>query len=189
MLVVGADRDRYSFIIVDRCWAGSSLTRSSMPTQSTQEAEDRAAFQPRSGEILWRLHLNSRPEKVYEMLATDAGRARFWAESTEEKADRIVWHLLNEPRRVEGRILERVPRQRIKFEYFAGSTALFILEPDGRQGTDLTLQASNVDERFRNEMTAGWVTVLMALKAATDFDVDLRNHDPNRTWDQRFVDD
>jgi len=28
----------------------------------------------------------------------------------------------------------------------------------------------------------------MALKAAIDFDVDVRSHDPQRTWDQGFVD-
>jgi hypothetical protein len=52
----------------------------------------------------------------------------------------------------------------------------------------MTLEAGNVDDRFRNEMAAGWVSVLVALKAATDFGVDLRNHDPERTWEQRFVD-
>jgi uncharacterized protein YndB with AHSA1/START domain len=127
--------------------------------------------------------------KVYELLASDAGRARFWAEATEENGDKLIWRLLNQPGRIEGRILERIPGQRIKFEYFAGSTALFSLESDGKEGTDLTLEADNVDERFRREMTAGWVTVLMSLKAAADFEVDLRNHDPERTWDQGFVDD
>jgi hypothetical protein len=28
----------------------------------------------------------------------------------------------------------------------------------------------------------------MALKAAADFGVDLRSHDPDRTWDQAFAD-
>jgi uncharacterized protein YndB with AHSA1/START domain len=82
-----------------------------------QISEDRAAFQPESGMIRWRLHLRSRPEKVYEMLATDAGRAKFWAESTEENGDELVFHLLNEPGRIDGKILERVPGRRIKFEY------------------------------------------------------------------------
>jgi len=35
---------------------------------------------------------------------------------------------------------------------------------------------------------AGWVSVLMALKAAVDHGVDLRNHDPQRTWDQGYAD-
>jgi hypothetical protein len=38
------------------------------------------------------------------------------------------------------------------------------------------------------EVSSGWVSVLMALKAAVDFGVDLRNHALNRTWDDGFVD-
>ncbi len=38
-----------------------------------------------------------------------------------------------------------------------------------------------VPEEDRTEVIAGWVSVLMALKAAVDFSVDLRNHDPVRT--------
>ena len=38
------------------------------------------------------------------------------------------------------------------------------------------------------ENRAGWVSVLLTLKAAADFGVDLRNHDPTRTWDQDFAD-
>jgi hypothetical protein len=32
------------------------------------------------------------------------------------------------------------------------------------------------------------VSVLLALKAAADFGVDLRNHDPARTWWQGYCD-
>jgi hypothetical protein len=35
---------------------------------------------------------------------------------------------------------------------------------------------------------AGWASVLLALKAAVDFGVDLRHHDPERTWDQGYGD-
>jgi hypothetical protein len=36
-------------------------------------------------------------------------------------------------------------------------------------------------------ITAGWVFVLMALKASVNFVVDLRNHDSNRTWDEGYA--
>ena len=49
------------------------------------------------------------------------------------------------------------------------------------------LTDAGVPAADRVEVTAGWVSVLMALKAAVDFSVDLRNHDPLRTWDQGFV--
>jgi hypothetical protein len=32
-------------------------------------------------------------------------------------------------------------------------------------------------------------SVLRALKAAADFDVDVRDHDPERTWAQGYADD
>ena len=41
---------------------------------------------------------------------------------------------------------------------------------------------------FRDELLAGWLNVLLPLKAACDFGIDLRNHDPARTWDRSFVD-
>jgi hypothetical protein len=38
------------------------------------------------------------------------------------------------------------------------------------------------------ETQAGWVSVLLALKGAVDYGVDLRNHDNSRTWRKGFVD-
>lgn len=35
------------------------------------------------GPIRWRMHLPVPPVEVYRALATDAGRASFWAETTE----------------------------------------------------------------------------------------------------------
>jgi len=37
----------------------------------------------------WRLHLNNPPHQVYEMLTTDEGRARFWAEEVVERDGHI----------------------------------------------------------------------------------------------------
>ncbi len=63
-----------------------------------------------------------------------------------------------------------------------------MLESDGKGGTDLSLLAENVDESVRMEMASGWVSVLMAMKGALDFGIDLRNHDPERTWPRGFAD-
>lgn len=49
----------------------------------------------------------------------------------------------------------------------------------------LILVASEV-ERFLVEMALG-VSVLLALKAAADFGVDLRNHDRERTWRKGYA--
>jgi hypothetical protein len=45
-----------------------------------------------------------------------------------------------------------------------------------------------VPEADRMEVVAGWVSVLMALKATADYGVDLRNHDLGRSWEQGYVD-
>ena len=54
-----------------------------------------------------------------------------------------------------------------------------------RGGTDLTLRAEAVGS---DEEWPGWVSVLLALKAAADYNVDIRNHDIKRTWDQGYCD-
>ena len=40
--------------------------------------------------ILWRLHTASPPERLWELLTTDAGRARFWAETSRSDGDRFT---------------------------------------------------------------------------------------------------
>ncbi len=39
-----------------------------------------------------------------------------------------------------------------------------------------------------SEVKAGWVSLLMNLKAVADFKCDLRNHDLEKTWDQGYAD-
>lgn len=46
-------------------------------------------FQNDPTTIRWRLHLASPVSKVYAALATDEGRASFWAESAQEREDVI----------------------------------------------------------------------------------------------------
>ena len=88
----------------------------------------------------------------------------------------------------DGRILENSPPHRFALEYFERSIVTFDLDDDNRGGTDLTVVDYKQSERFRAETFAGWLSVLLALKAAVDFSVDLRSHDRERTWDQGFVD-
>ena len=132
-------------------------------------------------EIRWRVHLASSPEAVYELLTTDEGRAQFWAESTVERDGAIEfafsngWHM-------QSRVLAAEEPRRFAVDYL-GSATTFELEPDGDGGTDLTLTAGGDAETL-----AGWVSVLLALKAAADFGVDLRNHDPQRSWTQGYCD-
>ena len=143
-------------------------------------------FQSEPGVIRWKLHLRAAPGKVFEALATDAGRARFWAESAQADNGVITFRFLNHPP-VEGRVLESRPPDSFKVEYF-GAVTEFLLSDDGASGTDLTLVASGVPDEEREEVIAGWVSVLMAMKAAVDHGVDLRNHDESRTWSDGYAD-
>jgi uncharacterized protein YndB with AHSA1/START domain len=144
------------------------------------------SFQPEAGVIRWKVHFRSPPEVVFEALATDSGRARFWAEAAPEIDGVVTFHILNyEP--FSGRILLRRKPSVFKLEYY-GTVVEFSLASDGAGGTDLSLVATDVDESIRMEMVAGWVSVLMAMKAAVDHNIDLRNHDKSRTWGGGFLD-
>lgn len=143
-------------------------------------------FQDESGVIRWKLHFRSAPEAVYDALATNEGRAKYWAESADETDGVIEFRFVDyEPYR--GRVLRREPSRAFAVDYF-GAVTTFVLEPDGRGGTDLELIAEGVDESMRIEMIAGWISVLMAMKASVDFGVDLRNHDEQRTWQRGYAD-
>ena len=65
---------------------------------------------------------------------------------------------------------------------------LIELAPDGKGGTDLTPTSSKVPDEEYEDMLPGWLNLLFPLKAAADFGVDLRNHDPERAWRERYVD-
>ncbi len=137
--------------------------------------------------IRWRVHLHSSPKRVYEVLSTGEGRARFWASSAPER-DGVVHFTF--PNRVthRGRVLEEEPPTCFALEYFGGSRVQFDLVPDGEGGTDLTMTESAVPSAHYAVHVPGWIPVLLALKAAVDFSVDLRNHDEHRTWEAGYVD-
>jgi uncharacterized protein YndB with AHSA1/START domain len=137
--------------------------------------------------ISWRVHLTAAPAVVYELIATPSGRRRFWAESAPER-DGTIEFRFSSGAAWRGRVLEREPPSRFAVEYFGGSRAAFECAADGAGGTDLTLTETGVSPSEWAQNLAGWVSVLLALKAAADFGVDLRNHDPERSWEAGYVD-
>ncbi|MFU8857291.1 MAG: SRPBCC family protein [Deferrisomatales bacterium] len=144
------------------------------------------SFQAERGVIRWKLHFQSPKEEVFAALATDEGRARYWAESAAEVNGHIAFSILGyEP--FTGRILRKNPPSLFSLEYF-GTIVEFSLQDHGNGGTDLSLVSTPVDESIRVEMIAGWVSVLLAMKAAVDHGVDLRNHDASRTWSHGYAD-
>ena len=122
---------------------------------------------------------------MYEAFSTDAGRASFWAESAVERGGGIHFVFPNGAT-WDGRVLKAIPPQEYSVIYYGGSVASFTLVDDSHGGTDLTLTDTGVGPGDRAEVAA-WVPVLMALKAAVDFGVDLRTHDANRHWDTGYA--
>jgi hypothetical protein len=138
-------------------------------------------------DIRWRLHLKSPPSRVYGFLATDAGRARWWVERSEERDGLVHLHLSSGEELISP-IVERAPPASFALRWFQGSEVRFALRADGHGGTDLDLLESGVASGTWTEQRASWVGTLMALKAACDHDVDLRNHDRERTLANGYVD-
>jgi uncharacterized protein YndB with AHSA1/START domain len=138
-------------------------------------------------DVRWRLFLRSEPHTVYRALATAEGRSRYWAEAAHEQ-DGMIHFIVPGGLESRGRILKAVPGRCFACEYF-GWTVRFDLRSDpARGGTDLEMTCCCVPPEDRVEVIAGWVSVLLAMKAAIDFGVDLRNHDPDRTWLQGYAD-
>lgn len=138
------------------------------------------------GPIRWRMHIPASPEAVYDALDSDRGRAGFWAESAVETEGTIAFRFIN-GYRCQSRILARQRPALFALEYIGG-TARFELKGDGKGGTDLLLTHEGVAANEWNEVHAGWLNVLFPLKALVVHGIDLRNHDPARSWDQGYAD-
>ncbi|MEM9362148.1 MAG: SRPBCC domain-containing protein [Bacteroidota bacterium] len=135
--------------------------------------------------ITWKLHLKSNTQDVFNLLSTSEGRKIFWTERADED-NGVINFLFPNGQTYKGRILEMIPNKRFHLDYF-DSMVKFLLKPSDDGGTDLVLINENVDENEFAEVNAGWISVLMNLKAVTDFQCDLRNHDSKRTWDQGYA--
>src|SRR5579883_2953207 len=108
-----------------------------------------------------------------------------------ENPSELKWrlHLKSPPEKV----YEFISTDEGRMKFWAESSktngnVIFLLESDGKGGTDLTVVDYRSTDKPRMETLAGWVSLLLTLKAAVDFNVDLRNHDTKRTWDNGYVD-
>ena len=137
--------------------------------------------------IEWRVHLKSPPEDAFAAWTTDKGRESFWAEESLGNERGFQLRFINGAS-LDVEVLEATAPSRLAFRYFGGSVVTVDFAADGKGGCDLHLREEGVPPAEHLENFAGWVSVLLAFKAALDFDVDLRSHDPNRSWDQRHVD-
>ncbi|MGB5817971.1 MAG: SRPBCC domain-containing protein [Saonia sp.] len=136
--------------------------------------------------ITWKIHLKSSPEIIFNFLVTAEGREKFWSEKALEK-NGVIHFLFPNGEHYEGRVLKIITNKEFHLDYF-NSIVKFQLAPSGNHGTDVTLTNEGVSEDDFMEVHSGWVSVLLNLKAAVDFQIDLRNHHPDKTWNEKFVD-
>ncbi len=137
-------------------------------------------------QIVMNIHCASPVEKVFNFLSTDEGRRKFWAETAEQKGTEI--HFLFPNGQEYHSLVKAMKRPSLlSIEYF-NSTATFILSETTDGGTNVKLVNEGVPPEEYGEVNAGWVSVLLTLKAAADFGVDLRNHQQERTWSDGYVD-
>ena len=85
--------------------------------------------------ISWRLHLASPPAEVYQLLTSDEGRSRFWAESASEENGTIVFRF---PGGISwrGKIIDQISPRLFRLNYYGGSVTAFELDDDGAGGTE-----------------------------------------------------
>jgi uncharacterized protein YndB with AHSA1/START domain len=136
--------------------------------------------------IVWRLSLASSPAQVFELLDTDEGRERFWAERSRATPDGFELVFPGGLTSEVG-VLEREPPSRLVIDYF-GSRAELDLAPREDGGCLFQVTCHCDDPAEYIEFLPGWVSWLLVLKAAADHGVDLRNGAPDRAWTQRYVD-
>lgn len=135
--------------------------------------------------IDWRVHFASAPEAVWQAWVTNAGRERFWAQTSRDTETGFGLGFVN-GEALDVEVVEAVPPDLLVFRYFGGSTVIVELAPDGKGGCDLRLRETGAPDPIGNH--AGWVSVLLACKGAVDFGIDLRSRDAVRSWDAGFVD-
>lgn len=136
--------------------------------------------------ITWKIRLASSAEKVYEALSTAEGRARFWAVEAPERDAAIHFRFSNGWTEVSP-VRRADSPSCLEIVYF-GAPTRFDIVPHEDGGCILTVTARDVPGHEWHEVHAGWVSVLLTLKGAVDFGIDLRNSDPGRSWQAGFVD-
>ncbi|MFL1896154.1 SRPBCC domain-containing protein [Aquimarina sp. 2-A2] len=136
--------------------------------------------------IIWKLNLKSSPKTVFDLLNKAEGRSKFWSEKASE-TNGFIHFIFPNGLTYNSQIIKVIPDREFHLDYF-GSLVKFQLDPSEEGGTNLTLISENVTESDFSEVNAGWVSVLMNLKAVVDFQCDLRNHDSKKTWDQGYAD-
>lgn len=135
--------------------------------------------------VVWRVMLPVAREAAFAALDGQQGRESFWAERAPER-DGVIHFRFPNGQTTMSKILRREPPSLYELDYF-GSPTKIEFEAAGEETTVLSLEARNIPDEDYLDVYAGWVSVLMAMKCWIATGCDLRNHDSNRSWDQKFV--
>jgi hypothetical protein len=135
--------------------------------------------------IEWKIHCVSPPDKIFQLLNSNEGRKKFWAESAEEINGEIHFLFPNGETYI-SKIILRIPNSEFSIIYF-NTLVTFHFSNCNNFGTDITL-INEVPFNDYDDINPGWVSVLLALKAFADFGIDIRNHSKEKNWNTRFVD-
>lgn len=124
-------------------------------------------------------------EAVFECLTTKSGIESFWAERAIIKENYVMFEFPN-GMNYTSKIYEISYPTDFQLDYFKSKLHIQLFRAD-KGGTILSLLNDQVADPEFAEVSAGWVSVLMNLKAVLDYNCDLRNHDGEKTWDQGFI--
>lgn len=149
----------------------------------TAPAEDESGENRR--EVCWRIHCVRPPHEVFEALTDPEQQQRYWCERATATASGYRFEFIDGTV-ADCEIVGRRTGEWLILRYFQSRVEIRL--EAAASGTDLTLTATDIPGPDWLEVYAGWINVLLPLKAWVDFGIDLRNHDPARTWRERFVD-
>ena len=135
--------------------------------------------------IVWRLRLSATPERVFSAWLTPTDHVKFWSERSERDAAGFRLHFIDGTIEL-CEVTESVSPSHIGLQYFGAQVDITLERLE--DGTDLTLTARKVPLTEWQDVSAGWLNVLLPFKTWVDFGVDIRSHDPARTWRQGYVD-
>jgi hypothetical protein len=135
--------------------------------------------------ITWRVCLPANPDRVLTAWLDPADQEGFLCRTSELAPGGFHLTFPNgEATRLSVRQI--VSPSRLIFSYFDAVVDI-TLQPRGHE-TELTLVTTGYAPSACLDVTAGWVSVLWALKALLTTGRDLRTHHPSHTWNERYVD-
>jgi hypothetical protein len=143
-------------------------------------------MQPSASFTSWRVHLLAPRELVFDLITPEFEPGPYRASSAGRLDGENGW-LAPEGAHLKDATLDLTPPRRIVARYAGGGVATLELSDDGRGGTVLRLTDVGQQAEDRTELVAGWVSVLLALKASVDFSLDLRDHDRRTFWTGAYL--